>query len=110
MLNLINRLLQRFVSYDAKRSSEWSKVRKNHLSKHPKCQCCGRDEDIEVHHIVPVHVDPSKELDDDNLISLCAKYCHFTVGHLMDWKSWNTNVVNDSEQYLEKIKNRPYHE
>lgn len=63
---------------------------------------------LHVHHIVPFHVDPSKELDPTNLITLCGKYCHYTIGHLMDYKSWNPNVIEDCKIYSEKIKTRPY--
>lgn len=30
--------------------------------------------DIEVHHIVPIHEDYDRRLDDDNLISLCREH------------------------------------
>lgn len=89
------------------RSGKWSKVRKDHIKQHPKCAACGRTEDLEVHHIVPYQIDPTKELDPENLITLCGKYCHFVFGHLMDWKSWNENVKQDAEQYNNLIKNRP---
>ena len=106
--NLISKILNQFSNFDSSRSSQWSKVRKKYLEKHPTCEACGRDDDIEVHHITPVHVNPEKELDETNLISLCGKYSHFTFGHLMDWKSWNVNVREDAESYHNKIKNRPY--
>ena len=73
------------------RSSQWPKIRKKHIEKQPCCMACGSCKKPEVHHIVPVHVDPSKELDPDNLITLCDKYCHgmvscprdATTGHSM---------------------------
>jgi len=68
---------------------------------------CGACKKLEVHHIVPVHLNPDLELDPENLITLCDKYCHFIFGHLMDYKSWNVDVVNDSAEYLQKIKNKP---
>lgn len=92
------------------RSWKWKEVRKNHLKIESFCQACGKTEDLEVHHIEPVHLNPAKELDPNNLITLCSKNCHFMFGHLMDYKSWNTNVVADCKAYLIKIKNRPYNE
>jgi 5-methylcytosine-specific restriction protein A len=92
----------------ASRSWKWKDVRKEHLLKQPFCQACGRQEDLEVHHIEPVHLNPSKELDPENLITLCAKTCHFIFGHLMDYKSWNKDVVTDSNNYLQKLQQRPY--
>lgn len=92
------------------RSWKWKEIRKKHLIEQPFCQACGRKEDLEVHHIEPVYLNPDKELDPANLITLCDKYCHFIFGHLMDYKSWNTNVVKDCESYLQKIQSRPYNE
>lgn len=92
----------------ATRSWKWRDVRKEHLKKQPFCQACGRKEDLEVHHIEPVHLNPSRELDPENLITLCSKTCHLIFGHLMDYKSWNKDVVNDSNNYLQKLQQRPY--
>jgi hypothetical protein len=92
------------------RSWKWKDVRKEHLKIQPFCQACGRKDDLEVHHIVPFSINPEKELDANNLITLCSKSCHLTFGHLMDYKSWNKDVVSDCADYLSKIKKRPYHE
>lgn len=92
----------------AVRSPKWSKVRKEHLKNNPRCRGCNSQSDLEVHHIEPVHINPEKELDPSNLITLCGRHCHITIGHLMDYKSWNINVVNDAAVYLNKIRNRPY--
>jgi 5-methylcytosine-specific restriction endonuclease McrA len=92
------------------RSWKWSDVRKEHLKIQPTCQACGRSDNLEVHHIEPFHLRPEKELDPNNLITLCSKPCHLTFGHLMDYKSWNMDVVNDCSNYLSKLKTRPYHE
>ena len=89
------------------RSSQWINVRKQHLKENNTCVGCGKKEKLEVHHIEPYHVNPNRELDPSNLISFC-KSCHFTIGHLMDWTSWNIDVINDSRVYLNKVKNRPY--
>ena len=91
----------------AYRSPKWPAVRKEHITKHPTCQACGSNKKPEVHHIVPVHLDPSLELDPNNLITLCDKYCHFALGHFMNYHSWNVNIVEDAAKYLKAIKNRP---
>ena len=90
------------------RSPKWRKVRSEHIKNYPECAACGRKNGLEVHHIVPYHIDPSKELDPTNLITLCGKYCHFVFGHLMDWKSWNENVVRDCTLYYLARLNKPY--
>ena len=89
------------------RSSQWPKIRKEHLNSQPCCAACGSCEKPEVHHIVPYHIDPSKELDPNNLITLCDKYCHFAIGHLMSYHSWNPQVIEDARVYNIKVKNRP---
>lgn len=92
------------------RSSKWSEVRKKHLSNQSFCQACGSNKKLEVHHIEPVHINPERELDESNLITLCSNNCHLLFGHLMSYKSWNINVTQDCSNHLNKIKNRPHHE
>lgn len=91
----------------AERSSRWQTVRKDHLKNYPSCIACGRTSKLEVHHKVPVHLDPESELDPSNLVTLCADPCHLLFGHLMNFKSYNKDVVEDSAVYLNKVKNRP---
>ena len=85
------------------RSSQWPKVRDAHLKIDPACNVCGTKEDLNVHHIVPFHIDKSKELDPKNLITLCnSNGCHFTFGHLFNWSAYNPNVMIDSQIYKDK--------
>lgn len=102
MLNFLSRKIRFAV-----RSPKWQTVRKQHLDKQPYCQACGKKVKLEVHHIVPVHLDPLKELDPDNLITLCDSYCHLVFGHLMDYKSWNVDVIKDSNNFYQKIQSKP---
>ena len=99
MYNLIDRFYGR--------SPSWRKVRAEHIKQNPTCAACGRKEGLEVHHIIPYHIDSTKELDPDNLITLCGKYCHFVFRHFMYWKSWNENVREDAAKYLQDKTNRP---
>lgn len=92
----------------AYRSPKWTSVRKEHLNSQPTCAACGKDKKLEVHHIEPVHINPDRELDPSNLVTLCADPCHLLFGHLTDWKSWNKDVINDSKVYLNKVKNKPH--
>jgi len=102
MFNFLNK-----IRY-AVRSPKWSGVRKEHLKGHPCCAACGRDKKLEVHHITPVHVDPSMELDPLNLITFCADPCHIVFGHLMNFKSWNVSVEYDCKIFLDKVKHKPF--
>jgi hypothetical protein len=90
------------------RSPEWPKVRAQHLKMEPTCQACGTKKNLTVHHIIPFHIDMSKELDHSNLITLCEEHhCHFVFGHLDSWFSYNIHVREDAKNWLEKVKNRP---
>jgi 5-methylcytosine-specific restriction protein A len=91
----------------AQRSPRWSDIRNEHIKKYPKCAACGTKKNLEVHHIVPVHIDSSKELDVTNLITLCSNRCHLIFGHFMDYKSWNKDVEHDCAVYYNKLKNKP---
>jgi 5-methylcytosine-specific restriction protein A len=91
----------------AVRSPKWQTVRKEHLKNNSYCIACGRDKKLEVHHIKPVHLFPELELDPSNLVTLCADPCHMVFGHLMDFKSWNIEVIKDSAGYLQKIRTKP---
>lgn len=92
----------------ATRSSKWPKVRKQHLAENPVCSACGRSKNLEVHHIEPVHLNPDRELDPTNLITLCSDPCHIVFGHFMDYKSWNINVVKDCSVYYNKCSLKPH--
>lgn len=87
-----------------KRSPSWPKVRRDHLKKQPSCQACGTTNNLAVHHIVPLHVNRSKELDPSNLITLCenirSAFCHYTFGHLNNWWKWDPNVIADAADHL----------
>ena len=96
--------------YFSSRSKDWAKVRKAHLKLHPYCECCGKKKKlgVQVHHIVPFSIDPSRELDMHNLLTLCNNArCHLDRGHLGDWRSWNWNVKEDCKIWLWKYTTRP---
>ncbi len=93
------------------RSGSWPRARREHLAQFPTCAACGGSENLTVHHVEPFQLNPAKELDPDNLITLCespSHNCHFIFGHLCDWKSWNESVRADAARYLKEIKNRPH--
>ena len=93
-----------------KRSPLWPALRVRWLKEHPFCAACGSRENVVPHHKLPVHVDPGKQLVWENLISLCegdAINCHLLIGHLRDWKSWNSEVEHDARIWWEKIQARP---
>jgi 5-methylcytosine-specific restriction protein A len=85
------------------RSGRWAKVREEHLKENPSCAGCDKREDLVVHHIQPVHLFPHLELEPDNLMTLCHE-CHFTFGHLGDWKSYNPEIEYDAEHHLNRVR------
>lgn len=92
----------------ATRSSKWSSFAKEVIKDHPYCSSCGDTRQLHVHHIKPFHLYPELELEKDNVIVLCMKFkCHFIVGHLKNWKSWNNHVKEMAQNTLQMIKLRP---
>jgi hypothetical protein len=94
MLNKIKDLISGKAPISSGRSSKWPSVRKKFLSVFPRCASCGGSSKVEVHHIVPFHLNPALELDFDNLITLCEskKYglnCHLFVGHRGNYRDAN---------------------
>jgi len=51
---------------------------------------------IQVHHVIPFHTDPSKELDENNLISLCKGGCHLKIGHGGSYQFYNPHAREDA--------------
>jgi hypothetical protein len=86
------------------RSSAWPKLRAQYLERWNWCAACGRRDNLEAHHIVPFHAAPERELDHENLLTLCRTSCHLVFGHLGDWKSHNPEVVQDAGNHLKRCR------
>jgi 5-methylcytosine-specific restriction enzyme A len=94
------------------RSGKWPALRKKWLELNPKCAVCGGKKKLEVHHKMPFHLDPAKELDINNLITLCEEdtdgvNCHLLFGHLGNFRSLNAQIDIDSKIWCDKIAKRP---
>lgn len=93
------------------RSSRWDETRDRHIEKNPICIACGHTDALQVHHVVPFQVSPSKELDYDNLITLCMGQndCHLHIGHGGSFRYYNPDVLEDAKTFLlaptESIRN-----
>lgn len=68
--------------------ARWRAVRNAYVRLHPRCALCGHGKQLQVHHIVPWHVDESLRYHADNLVTLCQP-CHFRYGHGLNWKRHN---------------------
>jgi 5-methylcytosine-specific restriction protein A len=100
-INLIRHSL-RDIGVSAKRSSKWPTVEKHFRESHPTCAACGGTNRLNVHHCMPFHLDPEKELDPNNLITLCmgTKECHLHLGHNGNFKFYNPNIRHDANEAL----------
>lgn len=87
------------------RSSKWPALRKDFLKTNPLCAVCRGSKKLNVHHIVPFSIDKGRELDPNNLITLCEDGfgCHIAIGHLGDYKGWNPDVRADAHLWSLKI-------
>lgn len=108
---------ERGVVGSSQRSSKWPTVRARFIATrgNDRCAVCGSVDDLNVHHVVPFHDDPSLELEPTNLITLCREH-HFHVGHDPDcdgperanWSKSNPNVRRDAERLRKKLN--PQHQ
>lgn len=103
MLKRIKDFIQGKSTLKSKRSPKWGTVRAEFIKKqHSECYACGSKKDLEVHHIVPFHVDPKLELDPTNLVTLCEsmifnpRNCHLFIGHNGNYKKTNPHVIEDA--------------
>lgn len=96
--------ISKITAFGKGRSPNWRAVREAHLKTQPNCQACGRDRDLDVHHIVPVKDNPDLELEPSNLITLCGSPCHLVHGHFMSWFRCNPYVVKDCTRYRQRLE------
>ena len=95
MRNLLSAACKFITELGFPRSPKWRALRNAHIVKEPWCRKCGGTENLEVHHVDPFHIDPSKELDPSNFLTLCEKIgieCHLKHGHCGNWKWFNPQV------------------
>jgi 5-methylcytosine-specific restriction endonuclease McrA len=92
-INLLRHSL-RDVGISAKRSNKWPTLEKHFKEAHPTCAACGGTKNLNIHHCLPFHVYPEKELDPNNLITLCIgpKECHLRIGHGGSFKQYVPEV------------------
>ena len=91
------------------RAPQWSRERAAWLADHPLCEACGGDEDVQVHHVVPVSFDKTLELVRTNFMTLCEsprRLCHYRIGHSCSWACVNPHARDDAALSLKRIKER----
>lgn len=108
-LEISNLSLEEIQVLSLPRHPLWKKIRIEHLKKFPFCMVCGNIKKVVPHHIIPVHVDPSKELDLENLVSLCEGdtfNCHLFFGHFRNWTKYNPDVLKDALEWNRKVNSQ----
>ncbi len=96
------------ATFGSRRSSQWPRVRREHLEEHPYCIACGSRKKLRVHHLRPFHLFPELELDPGNLVTICQrkKYginCHLLVGHRGNFRKINFDCVRDARYWYDKM-------
>lgn len=89
------------------RSPKWPQFKKDFESINPKkCAVCGNPK-VQLHHIIPFHASPEKELQFTNCLWLCEGLLtdnhHLWFGHLGNFQSINVDVVT----WIDNTKHRP---
>jgi len=101
--------IQSANSAEKARSGRWETTRDRYIEVHAFCEYCGRARSTVVHHVVPFHEDPERELDVANFLALCDQ-CHLRQAHLGDFKAWNPLIREEIQRNAEMVKARPYTE
>ena len=110
MLNFFRRLFRiEDNNFGVARSSNWPRLRKEHLLKYPFCVLTGTTKKLNVHHILPVWLFPEEEENPDNFITLSGDKIygvnpHQWFGHLGNFKLYNPNVREDVLIWAEKLR------
>lgn len=91
-----------------KRSSKWPATRRAHLKDNPICAVCGGKRGLNVHHILPFHIDRARELDPGNLITLCEGNrtinCHLRFGHWGNYRTkYNPSIRDDAGRWAARF-------
>lgn len=100
--------IERQKTQGQKRSSLWPAVRREHLRTHGTCAVCGGKKKLNVHHVIPFHLEPERELDADNLITLCEGNatinCHLRFGHWGHYaKKHNPYIREDAQTWAKRF-------
>lgn len=67
-----------------------SKAKKLYVTTHSECAICGNIKNLEVHHVIPVHINLELGCNQSNFITLCDSNnnsCHRWLGHFGDFKN-----------------------
>jgi 5-methylcytosine-specific restriction endonuclease McrA len=94
------------IAHLTRRSPRWRALERRFLQAFPACAACGGHTLLQVHHVVPIHVDRDRELEWGNLVQLCMglRLCHLRLGHKGNWKLSNPSVRMDAQRQLDTLR------
>lgn len=83
--------------------SQWQRQKRSELLEiYGGCTKCGGTDDLQVHHIIPVHIDPSLAFVDDNVTLLCED-CHIDNHRSQGWQG-GTYLYGDAVTLDEVVR------
>ena len=97
----ISTLMIALQSLSPKEMYRSTKAKKSYRETHGECAMCGSEKYLEVHHVVPVHVDPMRAADHRNLITLCDgpngsnSACHRYFGHFGSFRYKHNPLIRE---------------
>lgn len=102
LYRITHALFREHVVKQHTRSDKWPETRKHFLISNPTCAACGTSKKLQVHHIEPFHLDPTKELDETNLITMCmsTNECHLLLAHGDNYRYYNPTIREDAAEVL----------
>ena len=76
-----------------------TKAKKLYLINHLECALCGTIKKLEVHHIIPVHIDLNMACNPINFVTLCDNLfndgCHNRFGHFGNFKTCYNKQIRE---------------
>lgn len=90
----------------APRHPRWPEAARAFVRRNPFCAVCRTKSDLQVHHELPFHLFPAREMDESLWHVLCRR-CHLFVGHLGDFRSYNPRVRADAAEWAARFADRP---
>lgn len=92
----LNRFLLNITSLSPSEQYKCHKAKKAYKKTHNECAVCGCLKWLEVHHVLPIHVQPALADDPTNFITLCDPKnngCHRLLAHFGNFsKKWNIYI------------------
>lgn len=91
---------------DVPRNPGWESFRREIIKGQPACEASGVAWELEVHHLLPVHLRPDLEMVRDNCMVL-TRTLHFWLGHYGNWASYNPRARKEAATFLKRVLHRP---